>query len=73
MRSFASGTSTPWSSGASPTTGQLRVLHGGEVVAEMPNAALTDEAPRYDRPRAPGEAREAEDVEAEDSGRAPRS
>jgi len=41
---------------------KLRVLHGGEVVAEVPNAALTDEAPRYDRPRAPGEAREAEDV-----------
>jgi phosphoribosylformylglycinamidine synthase len=30
--------------------GQLRVRHKGEVVAEIPNPALADEAPRYDRP-----------------------
>ncbi len=30
----------------------LRVFHRGEVVAEIPNSALTDEAPRYDRPQA---------------------
>ncbi len=30
--------------------GMLRVKHGGEVVAEIPNRALADEAPRYDRP-----------------------
>jgi phosphoribosylformylglycinamidine synthase II len=28
----------------------MRVLHHGEVVAEIPNAALTDEAPLYQRP-----------------------
>jgi phosphoribosylformylglycinamidine synthase II len=30
---------------------KLRVIHHGEVVAEIPNVALTDEAPRYDRPQ----------------------
>jgi phosphoribosylformylglycinamidine synthase subunit PurL len=30
--------------------GLLRVRHRGEVVAEVPNAALVDEAPVYDRP-----------------------
>ena len=28
----------------------LRVLHKGELVADIPNLALTDEAPRYNRP-----------------------
>jgi len=28
----------------------LRVHHGGELVAEVPAASLTDDAPRYDRP-----------------------
>ena len=32
---------------------KLRVIHQGEVVAEIPNAALTDEAPRYQRPQQP--------------------
>jgi phosphoribosylformylglycinamidine synthase len=32
---------------------KLRVIHHGEVVAEIPNAALTDEAPRYERPQTP--------------------
>src|SRR5438132_2230255 len=31
---------------------KLRVQHRGEVVAEIPNAALTTEAPRYERPKA---------------------
>jgi phosphoribosylformylglycinamidine synthase subunit PurL len=31
---------------------QLRVLHHGEVVAEIPNQALTDDAPVYKRPLA---------------------
>jgi phosphoribosylformylglycinamidine synthase subunit PurL len=31
--------------------GQLRVKDHGEVVAEIPNPALADEAPLYDRPR----------------------
>ncbi len=30
--------------------GDLRVRHHGQVVAEIPNPALADEAPRYDRP-----------------------
>jgi phosphoribosylformylglycinamidine synthase II len=30
--------------------GNLRVRHHGKVVAEIPNPALADEAPRYDRP-----------------------
>src|SRR5690242_17683215 len=32
--------------------GMLRVKHGGAVVAEIPNRALTDEAPVYRRPMA---------------------
>src|ERR1700733_12495287 len=30
--------------------GKMRVLHHGEVVAEIPNQALTDDAPVYQRP-----------------------
>ena len=30
--------------------GNLRIRHHGEVVAEIPNPALADEAPKYDRP-----------------------
>ena len=30
--------------------GKMRVLHHGEVVAEIPNQALTDDAPVYKRP-----------------------
>ncbi len=29
---------------------RLRILHGGEPAADVPNEALTDEAPLYDRP-----------------------
>src|SRR5271170_5114537 len=32
------------------TDNKLRVLHHGKVVAEIPNAALTDDAPLYRRP-----------------------
>ena len=32
--------------------GRMRVLHHGQVVAEIPNHALTDEAPLYQRPLA---------------------
>jgi phosphoribosylformylglycinamidine synthase II len=31
-------------------TERMRVLHAGELVADIPVAALTDEAPRYERP-----------------------
>jgi phosphoribosylformylglycinamidine synthase len=30
--------------------GKLRIRHHGELVAEIPNPALADEAPKYDRP-----------------------
>ncbi len=33
--------------------GHLRVSHRGRVVCDIPNAALTAAAPRYDRPRQP--------------------
>ena len=32
---------------------RLRVFHQGELVADIPNLALTDEAPRYQRPMTP--------------------
>ncbi len=32
------------------STGRLRVLEHGKVVADIPNAALTDDAPLYNRP-----------------------
>jgi phosphoribosylformylglycinamidine synthase len=31
-------------------TGRMQVVHNGEMVADIPVAALTDEAPRYQRP-----------------------
>jgi phosphoribosylformylglycinamidine synthase len=33
---------------------RMRVIHNGETVADIPVAALTDEAPRYTRPMAAG-------------------
>ena len=36
--------------GAVTDDGKLRIRHHGEVEAEIPNRALADEAPRYDRP-----------------------
>lgn len=44
----------------------MRVIHNGEVVADIPVAALTDEAPRYERPmRAPNNfAQEADEMSA---------
>jgi phosphoribosylformylglycinamidine synthase II len=41
---------------------RLRVVHKGEVVADIPNSALTDEAPRYNRPQSPIE------IDSEDAG-----
>jgi len=40
---------------------KLRVIHQDQVMAEIPNLALTDEAPRYHRPQQPFKV-EAEDV-----------
>jgi phosphoribosylformylglycinamidine synthase subunit PurL len=34
-------------------TGRMQVIHNGEQVADIPVAALTDEAPRYERPMNP--------------------
>lgn len=34
-------------------TKRLRVHHHGRLVADIPNACLTDDAPRYERPAAP--------------------
>ena len=34
-------------------TGRMQVIHNGEQVADIPVAALTDEAPRYERPMKP--------------------
>src|SRR6187431_291777 len=34
------------------TDGRLRIKHHGQVVADIPNKALTDDAPRYNRPTA---------------------
>jgi phosphoribosylformylglycinamidine synthase subunit PurL len=31
-------------------TGRMQVVHEGEIVADIPVSALTDEAPRYERP-----------------------
>lgn len=57
---------------------RLRVIHKGVVVADIPNIALTDEAPRYDRPQtaihinnddvAPGIAAELKKIESEFAG-----
>jgi phosphoribosylformylglycinamidine synthase len=34
-------------------TGRMQVIHNGETVADIPVEALTDEAPRYERPLSP--------------------
>jgi phosphoribosylformylglycinamidine synthase len=34
-------------------TGRMQVVHNGETVADIPVEALTDEAPRYERPMRP--------------------
>ncbi|MGH9567294.1 MAG: AIR synthase-related protein, partial [Candidatus Angelobacter sp.] len=38
------------------TNGRLRVLEHGELIADIPNSALTDDAPLYNRPMQPWEA-----------------
>src|ERR671933_516022 len=54
--------------GAVTTDGMLRVKNRGEVVAEIPNPALTDEAPVYRRPMA--EPEYLREVQQLDLGRA---
>ena len=34
-------------------TKRMQVIHNGQMVADIPIAALTDEAPKYDRPQTP--------------------
>lgn len=34
-------------------TGRMQVIHNGQTVADIPVEALTDEAPKYDRPMTP--------------------
>jgi phosphoribosylformylglycinamidine synthase len=40
--------------GSTTQTGRLVLSHKGECVCDIPLAPLTDDAPQYDRPRAPG-------------------
>jgi phosphoribosylformylglycinamidine synthase len=44
---------------------RMRVFHQGEVVVDVPNAALTDEAPLYRRPMTDAPAIDASDVTAQ--------
>src|SRR5207237_519265 len=51
------------------TDGMLRVKEQGQVVAEIPNRALTDEAPVYQRPMAePEYLREVQQLDLDDLG-----
>ena len=52
-RCSRNGICTRWWSAKSPTDERWRVEWRGKVVADIPVAALTDEAPVYDRPVAP--------------------
>jgi phosphoribosylformylglycinamidine synthase len=51
-------------------TGRMQVVHDGELVADIPVEALTDEAPRYERPMVPFAKQEAqiERIESADLG-----
>ncbi len=48
--SSPSGASTPSSSARSQPEPRLRIRHHGELVADIPNQSLTDDAPLYHRP-----------------------
>ena len=51
------------------TDGRLRVKHHGEVVAEIPNTSLTDDAPKYKRPMAePAYLKDAQQLSLESLG-----
>ena len=52
------------------TDGRLRIRNRGDVVADIPNKALTDEAPKYDRPtREPSYLAEAQQLDLRSIGR----
>ncbi len=54
------------------TDGRLRVRNKGEVVADIPNTALTDDAPRYRRPTAePAYLKDARQLDLATLGRPP--
>jgi phosphoribosylformylglycinamidine synthase len=58
--------------GVVTTDGRLRVRNGAEVVADIPNKALTDEAPRYQRPTAePSYLKEARQLDFASLGKPP--
>ena len=46
-------------------TGRMQVVHNGETVADIPVEALTDEAPRYERPMVPMPKQEPQITEME--------
>jgi phosphoribosylformylglycinamidine synthase subunit PurL len=51
-------------------TGRMQVVHDGEMVADIPVEALTDEAPRYERPMVPAAKQEPriEEIKSTDLG-----
>jgi phosphoribosylformylglycinamidine synthase len=54
------------------TDGRLRVKNGADVVADIPNKALTDDAPKYNRPMTePAYLREAQSLDMAMVGPAP--
>jgi phosphoribosylformylglycinamidine synthase subunit PurL len=54
------------------TDGRLRVRNRGEVVADIPSKALTDDAPRYSRPTAePAYLKDAQQLDLASLGRPP--
>src|SRR6187455_883512 len=46
-------------------TGRMQVVHNGEMVADIPVEALTDEAPRYERPMVPPAKQESQITQIE--------
>jgi phosphoribosylformylglycinamidine synthase subunit PurL len=46
-------------------TGRMQVVHNGETVADIPVEALTDEAPKYERPMTPATKLEAQSTKLE--------
>jgi phosphoribosylformylglycinamidine synthase subunit PurL len=56
------------------TDGRLRVRNGDDIVADIPNKALTDEAPRYQRPVAePAYLKDAQQLNLGELGQPPAS
>ena len=47
---------------------RLKIIHNGELKADLPVLALTDEAPKYDRPMVESERSKAQRVTVQDHG-----